>query len=639
MRILIVDDTKANLYLLATLLKGSGYEVVTAKDGVEALAKLKGKPINMIISDILMPRMDGFQLCRECKKDDNSKNIPFIFYTATYTDKKDKEFALSLGAEKYINKPIDLQVFLKILEEVIEEHKKGVLIAPKEPIKEEEIYLAEYNKRLAIKLEKKVLDLEKANKKLREKEEEIHKLSQFQENIIDNANIWVNVLDKKANFVIWNKSAEKISGYSAPEVIGHNKIWQWLFPDEEQRKKIIQKITAIIKKGEVVEDYETTIRCKEGKVKVISCNSRNLSDPKGKIIGLVILGRDITSRKHNEKVQEILYNISKAVNSQVSLDKLSKIIHQELKFVIDANNFYIALADYKEDKLFFDYYKDEKGNYFPRQGVSLSSSHNLTSYVINTGQPLLANFKKIKELVSLGKINLDEIGIFSDKMHWLGVPLKVDHKIIGAMVVQNYSSPDNYTQKDIKIMKFVSGQIAVAIQRTQLEKELKELAHFDVLTNSYNRGYGLSLLDHQLKFAQRRKTPVLLAYADIDNLKDINDTFGHEEGDGILKEVVKLFKTSLREIDIICRMGGDEFLLIFPDSSLRDLPIIKDRISNNLIKLNRTLKKPYKIDLSMGISYYDPAHPLSMDELIRIADKKMYEDKKNKKPKKEIREL
>jgi len=166
MKILIVDDKEENLYLLETLLKGNDYEIVTARDGVEALNKLKKDSIDMIVSDILMPKMDGFQLCKECKKDNSSKNIPFIFYTATYTDKKDEDFALSLGAEKFVIKPQEPEVFLKILEEVIEEHKKGALITPKEPLREEEIYLAEYNKRLIKKLEKKVLDLEISEKRL-----------------------------------------------------------------------------------------------------------------------------------------------------------------------------------------------------------------------------------------------------------------------------------------------------------------------------------------------------------------------------------------------------------------------------------------------------------------------------------------
>lgn len=77
-------------------------------------------------------------------------------------------------------------------------------------------------------------------------------------------------------------------------------------------------------------------------------------------------------------------------------------------------------------------------------------------------------------------------------------------------------------------------------------------------------------------------------------------------------------------------MGGDEFLLIFPDSSLKDLSIIEERFNKNLIKLNQTISKSYKIGFSMGISCYDPDNPQPMDELIRIADNKMYEDKKKK---------
>jgi PAS domain S-box-containing protein len=301
MRILIVDDLEENLYLLEILLKENGYKVIPAKNGVEALSKLRKESIDLIISDILMPRMDGFQLCRECKKDESLKKIPFIFYTATYTDKEDEKFALGLGAERFIIKPQEPDIFIKILKEVIEEYKEGILIAPQEPIQAEETYLSEYNKRLIEKLEKKVLDLKEANKGLREKKEKIYKLQQFQRNVIDNANIWINMLDNKANVTVWNKVAEKISGYSAQEVIGHSKIWEWLYPDEEYRKEITIKAVAIIEKGEAEEDFETTIRCKDGKVKIISWNSRNLTDSQGEIIGSISIGRDITEYKQVEQ--------------------------------------------------------------------------------------------------------------------------------------------------------------------------------------------------------------------------------------------------------------------------------------------------------------------------------------------------
>ena len=150
-------------------------------------------------------------------------------------------------------------------------------------------------------LKRKVLDLKEANKGIREKEEKIYKLQQFQRNIINNTNIWINMLDNKANVTVWNKVAEKISGYSAPEVIGHNKIWEWLYPDKEYRKEVTRKAVAIIKKGEAEEDSETTIRCKDGKAKIISWHSRYLTDSQGKIIGSISIGRDITEYKQAEQ--------------------------------------------------------------------------------------------------------------------------------------------------------------------------------------------------------------------------------------------------------------------------------------------------------------------------------------------------
>jgi len=172
MKILIVDDMEDGLYMLETILKGNGYEVVTALDGVEALNKLKEEAVDIIISDVLMPRMDGFQFCRECKKDPHLKEIPFIFYSATYTNKKDEEFALSFGVEKFIRKPVDLKVFLDSIEEVIKKHKKGVLVTPPKPVKEK-IYLNEYSKRLINKLEIKVLALKKSEKQVKDLFEEV----------------------------------------------------------------------------------------------------------------------------------------------------------------------------------------------------------------------------------------------------------------------------------------------------------------------------------------------------------------------------------------------------------------------------------------------------------------------------------
>ena len=224
MRILIVDDKDENLYLLKTLLEGDGHETILAKNGVEALDKLRKDSMDMIISDILMPRMDGFQFCRECKKDENLKKIPFIFYTATYTDKKDEDFALSLGAEKFIIKPQDPEEFLKILEEVIEKYKKGLLIAPHEPIKEEEVYFAKYNKRLIQKLEKKMLDLEKSEKLAKHLYSALKAIQNVNRLIIRENSVNV-ILQEACDILI--------------EARGYNSVWLGLLKDKKNFSMVV----------------------------------------------------------------------------------------------------------------------------------------------------------------------------------------------------------------------------------------------------------------------------------------------------------------------------------------------------------------------------------------------------------------
>jgi len=172
------------------------------------------------------------------------------------------------------------------------------------------------------------------------------------------------------------------------------------------------------------------------------------------------------------------------------------------------------------------------------------------------------------------------------------------------------------------------GIIRDISQHKNAEEKLKKLARIDSLTGCYNRRYTMELLDRQIKLSHRSKSPLLLAFLDIDGFKSINDNFGHEEGDEVLKKVVGLFNSTLREVDIICRMGGDEFLLIFPDNSLKKVALIKSRLEKKLSTLNKTIKKNYQIKFSMGFSEYLSDKPKTLDELINIADRRMYKEKK-----------
>ncbi|MBU4370360.1 MAG: response regulator [Proteobacteria bacterium] len=163
---LIVDDNEQNLYLLQTMLKGQGYDVLTAGNGVKALEQARRTPPDIVISDVLMPVMDGFALCREWRKDERLQLIPFVFYTATYTDPSDEELALSLGAARFIVKPQDSEAFTALIRQVIEGRETGRPVAPVQPAHEETDYYKLYNEALIRKLEEKMLALEESNRAL-----------------------------------------------------------------------------------------------------------------------------------------------------------------------------------------------------------------------------------------------------------------------------------------------------------------------------------------------------------------------------------------------------------------------------------------------------------------------------------------
>lgn len=174
MTILIVDDHEPNRYQLQVLLGANGYQVVSATNGVEALRLAREAPPDLVVSDILMPVMDGFALCREWKSDERLRSIPFIFYTATYTDERDRDFALSLGAERFVVKPEEPEDLLRIIRQAVEPAQRApaapALVPASKPLGDS-AYLRQHNETLIRKLEDKMTQLEQINRALLESEE------------------------------------------------------------------------------------------------------------------------------------------------------------------------------------------------------------------------------------------------------------------------------------------------------------------------------------------------------------------------------------------------------------------------------------------------------------------------------------
>ncbi|WP_445474898.1 sensor histidine kinase [Methanococcoides methylutens] len=139
-------------------------------------------------------------------------------------------------------------------------------------------------------------------------DEKICNLTQFQQTVIENADIWLNVINENAEVVIWNNAAEKISGYSREEVIGTTKVWDLLYPEKEYRDEVFAEAKDILEKGKRVAGLETTITRKDGEERIISWNSRNLINEHREVIGSIAIGNDVTQMKEAEKVQKTYFH-------------------------------------------------------------------------------------------------------------------------------------------------------------------------------------------------------------------------------------------------------------------------------------------------------------------------------------------
>lgn len=173
-------------------------------------------------------------------------------------------------------------------------------------------------------------------------------------------------------------------------------------------------------------------------------------------------------------------------------------------------------------------------------------------------------------------------------------------------------------------------------QRKRAEERLEEalsrvrdMSLVDELTGLNNRRAFLTLAQQQLRAANRTKQRICLLFADLDNMKWINDTLGHNAGDEALIRAAKVLKKTFRESDIVARIGGDEFAVLAIDGSFSD-EFPANRIRANLKAHNAGQERLYKVELSVGMAFYDPESPCSIEELLSKADERMYQEKRQK---------
>jgi PAS domain S-box-containing protein len=205
---------------------------------------------------------------------------------------------------------------------------------------------------------------------------------------------------------------------------------------------------------------------KDGTVFWTSLAAGCVRKPDGSVDYLVVLVEDITEQKRADHLQAAMYEISKAAQQAVSLNDLFAAVHRIVGRLMEARNFYIALYDSTTNLLSFPYFIDE----IDECPDPFSAERGMTSHVVHTGRPLLATPEVLKNLEDRGEIQ----SLGADSIDWLGVPLKVQDKIIGVLAVQTYVGSVRYSEADQEVLSYVSAQVAQAIERKQAEEALRE---------------------------------------------------------------------------------------------------------------------------------------------------------------------
>ena len=337
--------------------------------------------------------------------------------------------------------------------------------------------------------------------------------------ILNLAEIIILITDNKGKITFINEKGLALLGFKLNEIVGK--------PVSDFISNNIQD--KIIDDGESDNIIEMTVTSKSGEERIINWHKREDRDENGDLILALYSGLDITPRIKQQRVQHIILDILQESNTEANLQEFYKFIHNSIRKLMPADNFYISLYDKENDTLTFPYFIDELDTEAPPKKFG----NGLTEYVIRTGKPALINRKADEKLVQEGKAEL----VGSPSAIWLGIPLKILDNTIGALVVQDYVNESTFTEKEKEILEFISYPISRAIERKKLEGERDlMIAELRDINNSKDKLF--SLISHDL----RSPFNSLLGFADI--LTNEYDSLTQDE----IKEYLNVINESARSL-------------------------------------------------------------------------------------------
>ncbi|MDP3479247.1 MAG: PAS domain S-box protein, partial [Desulfoprunum sp.] len=328
MRILIVDDNHDDRQLLRYMVEHNGHKAIEAENGEDGLMIAKSSPPDLIISDALMPVMDGFKFLRAIKQEPELRAIPFVFYSATYKGDQDVRLAMSLGANDYLFKPMDPIELWEQIKDILEKAKQNSQY-PTELILQDAEYLKRYSEVVATKLEEKVVELEKTLAERKQAEEEFQAIADYTYD-------WESWIAPDGSLLWVNPAVEKFTGYSPEE---------WLRRPYPLAQVLLLEDKALVlslhekglKERLSGNDIPFRVRHKDGSLRWAAISYQPIYAAHGDFLGLRTSVHDITERKHTEEQVTRLGFLKERLSDVLRLSEKQKLITEEIVAIFGAD--------------------------------------------------------------------------------------------------------------------------------------------------------------------------------------------------------------------------------------------------------------------------------------------------------------
>ena len=417
-----------------------------------------------------------------------------------------------------------------------------------------------------------------------------------------------------------NHLFEVISGYSSDELKGKHSL-DYVYPDDREhvRSKAIEVL-----KGQSNLPYQFRLVRKNGEIAWVLDRLASIqSNGKRSVLGTLA---DISEMKRAEaqileytKQLEALFNIGVAASRTLDIGELLDSVLDKVLNVMEFKAGGIFLFDPKTNELALRAYRGVSKR-FVKKVEQMVLNEGFSARVAISGKPLL--IPDVESDSRLRRMEIRSEGIHS----FAAVPIMAKEQILGIMAVGGHSARQ-FPPSATYLLSTIASQIGMAIDNARLYERALQLAFTDSLTGLYNRRYLLDQLDREFARANRNQSSLSLVMMDVDGLKAINDTFGHNEGDAVLKELGSILKINTRASDIAARWGGDEFVLLTSDTDSKGARRIGERIRSQVERRRPMISgKETSISISVGIASY-PENASGVTELLKRSDEAMYNAK------------